>query len=136
VRVEYVGRAPLAGSDDRKLVATLRDGSVPPPKVQVASSKDFAPYFDPKPMTQPSRPQATPATMTPAARQVASAVDDDEPEAETPARIASAELLPPVRSASVQTAAREAGPAVSPVSAYAPVRYNNRAGFMNGRGLY
>ena len=26
VRVEYVGRAPLEGSDDRQLVATLRDG--------------------------------------------------------------------------------------------------------------
>ncbi len=27
VKVEYVGRAPLAGSDDRKLMATLRDGA-------------------------------------------------------------------------------------------------------------
>ena len=26
VKVEYVGRAPLAGSDDRKLLATLREG--------------------------------------------------------------------------------------------------------------
>jgi len=136
VRVEYIGRAPLAGSDDRKLVATLRDGNAPPPKVQVASSKDFAPYFDPKPMSEPSRPQKTPATMTPAARQVAAAVDDDEPEAEPPARIASAELPAPMRSVAVQTAAREPAPAVSPVSAYAPVRYDNRAGFMNGRGLY
>src|SRR5438067_4824855 len=27
VKVEYVGRAPLEGSDDRKLIATLREGS-------------------------------------------------------------------------------------------------------------
>ena len=37
VKVEYVGRAPLAGSDDRKLMATLREG-VPDtgPPVRVA----------------------------------------------------------------------------------------------------
>lgn len=42
VRVEYVGRAPLEGSDDRKLIATLRnDGSSPMPAnsgVMVASN--------------------------------------------------------------------------------------------------
>lgn len=42
VRVEYVGRAPLEGSDDRKLIATLRnDGSSPMPVnsgVMVASN--------------------------------------------------------------------------------------------------
>src|SRR5450631_3969745 len=48
VKVEYVGRAPLEGSDDRKLMATLRDG-VPAsgPAAQVASNKPVAPaYFD------------------------------------------------------------------------------------------
>jgi rare lipoprotein A len=49
VKVEYVGMAPLAGSDDRKLMATLREG-VPaePPSVQVASANgSFATaYFD------------------------------------------------------------------------------------------
>ena len=139
VKVEYVGRAPLAGSDDRKLVATLRDGSAPPPKVQVASSKDFAPYFDPKPMSGPvaeaPRPARSPATMTPAAQQVAAASDDDEAETEAPARIAAVNLPAPVRSAPVQTAQAPSAPAVSPVSAYAPTRYDGRSGF-NGRGLY
>lgn len=134
VKVEYVGRAPLSGSDDRKLVATLRDGNAPPPKVQVASSKDFAPYFDPKPMSETSRPPKTPANMTPAAQQVASAADDDE--ADVPATVAPVDLPAPVRIPAVQTAAREGTPAVSQVSAYAPVRYDSRAGFMNGRGLY
>src|ERR1700730_2731541 len=45
VRVEYVGRAPLEGSDDRQLIATLRTG-VPAPSaslVRVASARPFAP---------------------------------------------------------------------------------------------
>src|ERR1700731_3544491 len=45
VRVEYVGRAPLEGSDDRQLIATLRTG-VPAPSpstVRVASARPFIP---------------------------------------------------------------------------------------------
>src|ERR1700712_800828 len=45
VRVEYVARAPLEGSDDRQLVATLRTG-VPAPSpslVRVASARPFIP---------------------------------------------------------------------------------------------
>ena len=43
VRVEYVGRAPLEGSDDRMLLATLREGEpAPAPSlVMVASTKSF-----------------------------------------------------------------------------------------------
>ena len=52
VKVEYVGRAPLQGSDDRKLIATLREGVPATPPVQVASTKPFAPaYFDSRPLT-------------------------------------------------------------------------------------
>jgi rare lipoprotein A len=45
VRVEYVGRAPLEGSDDTMLVATLRQGDpAPAPSgVMVASAKPFVP---------------------------------------------------------------------------------------------
>src|SRR5436305_4477802 len=45
VRVEYVGRAPLEGSDDTQLMATLRTG-VPAPSpslVRVASARPFVP---------------------------------------------------------------------------------------------
>src|SRR5438128_9244359 len=45
VRVEYVARAPLEGSDDRQLIATLRTG-VPAPSpsaVRVASARPFIP---------------------------------------------------------------------------------------------
>jgi hypothetical protein len=74
--------------------------------------------------------------MTPAAQQVAAVADDDEAETEVPARSAAVNLPAPVRSAPVQTAQAQTAPAVSPVSAYAPTRYDGRAGFMNGRGLY
>src|SRR5271165_844926 len=45
VRVEYVGRAPLEGTDDKLLLATLREGSPAPApsKVMLASAKPFLP---------------------------------------------------------------------------------------------
>ena len=45
VRVEYVGKAPLEGSDDTMLIATLRQGEpAPAPSlVRVASAKPFVP---------------------------------------------------------------------------------------------
>jgi rare lipoprotein A len=45
VRVDYVGRAALTGSDDVKLAATLRQGSPAPSpsEVRVASSRPFLP---------------------------------------------------------------------------------------------
>src|SRR5256885_2948301 len=49
VRVEYVGRAPLEGSDDRQLVATLRTG-VPAPtpsSVRIAPARPFVPELPP-----------------------------------------------------------------------------------------
>src|SRR6266705_4924773 len=53
VRVEYVGRAPLEGSDDRQLVATLRTGEpAPSPSlVRVASAQSFIPEI-----SSPARP--------------------------------------------------------------------------------
>jgi rare lipoprotein A len=45
VRVEYVGRAPLEGTDDRQLMATLRTGTpAPAPStVRVAAARPFVP---------------------------------------------------------------------------------------------
>src|SRR5437773_7456332 len=45
VRVEYVGRAPLEGSDDRQLMATLRSGApAPAPStVRIAAARPFVP---------------------------------------------------------------------------------------------
>src|SRR5712675_1496789 len=49
VRVEYVGRAPLEGSDDRQLMATLRTGmpAPSPSMVRVASARPFVPEISP-----------------------------------------------------------------------------------------
>jgi rare lipoprotein A len=57
VRVEYVGPAPLEGSDDRKLVATLREGTpAPAPSpVMVASARPFVPRSADAPLP-PERP--------------------------------------------------------------------------------
>src|SRR4051812_34941552 len=44
VRVEYVGPAPLDGTDDRQLVATLREGQPAPSPVMIASNR-FLPNF-------------------------------------------------------------------------------------------
>jgi len=57
VRVEYVAEAPLEGSDDRRLMATLRDGqpAPAPSTVMVASAKPFLPRGAETPLP-PERP--------------------------------------------------------------------------------
>ncbi len=62
VKVEYIGRAPLAGSDDRKLAATLRDRDTGPvSQVKLASADAYTPtYFDPRPMAPMRRPPTPP----------------------------------------------------------------------------
>ncbi len=49
VRVEYVGRAPLEGSDDNQLVATLRtnEPAPAPSAVRIASASPFIPAMPP-----------------------------------------------------------------------------------------
>jgi rare lipoprotein A len=134
VKVDYVGRAPIAGSDDRKLMATLRDGSgtaiaaalpaeAPQPArapIRVASAESFAPaYFDARPMTDvAARAPATAPQPRPQTTELAAA--------------ARPHALPTVTRAPLP----QAEPAVSPVSAYAPTRYDGHTGFMSGRGLY
>jgi len=117
VKVEYVGRAPLQGSDDRKLMATLREGNQTLP-VQLVSNKPFAPaYFEDRPIRNfssngiPSPPDR-PYRLGEGAREV-----------------------PAVTAPTTELAAatRAAAPSVSP---YAPTRYDGRAGFQDGRGLY
>jgi len=125
VKVEYIGRAPLAGSDDRKLAATLRDrDTVAVSDVKLASADAYTPtYFDPRPMAPMRRPPTPPERPY--------ALSDGE---------GAAQAAQPhvVRAASTVELAAAARPeaAPSPVSAYAPVRYDGPAGFMSGRGLY
>jgi rare lipoprotein A len=123
VKVDYVGRAPLAGSDDRKLMATLRDGAPAEAPVQVASNKPFAPaYFDHRPMTK----------IAPIPRDRPYRFGEEEIAASEPAA-ATVELAAATRP---QVTVQDEAPRVSPVSAYAPTRYDGSVGFMSGRGLY
>ena len=132
VKVDYVGRAPLAGSDDRKLMATLREGTpAAMAPVQVASNKPYAPaYFDNRPMTQYSSMQASSVQGS----------SNQAPAPQAAPRTQNVELAATARPQAPQFAARSpraaVEPSVSPVSAYAPTRYDNSAGFMSGRGLY
>jgi rare lipoprotein A len=133
VRVEYVGRAPLEGSDDAMLLATLRDGSAAPApsKVMIASAKPFLPKVgNGKDMALPSEPlssstrspEETSANQTPASQQSASDFTSSN-RSQMRSRSASAdprmELIAP--------------------SAPAPAAPRNEApmlGLMSGRGLY
>ena len=136
VRVEYIGRAPLAGSDDRKLMATLRDGNSPvADKVLVASNKDFAPaFFDSRPMTEVPRPPERPFRVE-GSHQVASLQQAPDDVAE-PAPVAQPRMAENVLRVPAASRGAQSAPAVSPVSAFAPTRYDAPAGFMSGRGLY
>jgi rare lipoprotein A len=157
VKVDYVGRAPLTGSDDRKLLATLREGDLPgrekAREVQVAAAGNFAPaYFDKTPMSQVGM------RNVPAPRSRPYAPDEEADAADAaPAQVAQAavpsQTSQVAKSASAPTfnhrfgniqqaaldpppSTGQAGRLTSPVSAYAPVRYDASAGFMSGRGLY
>jgi rare lipoprotein A len=134
VKVDYVGRAPLVGSDDRKLMATLRDGSpAPASSVMVASADPYVPtYFDGRKIANVPPPPDRPFRLGEGAHEVPVVTVSARTSVERHPLTAVASAAPP--------RARPAEPAdeplTSPVSAYAPVRYDNNAGFMSGRGLY
>jgi rare lipoprotein A len=133
VQVEYVGRAPLDGSDDRMLMATLRQGEPAPSPtgVRLASAKPFVPASSrsagaihgevPLP---PERPFML------GEEQVASVV---EPAGAQPRQAAAAQARPePEADAATGRAAQ--------ISAFAPARSDRAPALMpavmTGRGLY
>jgi rare lipoprotein A len=133
VRVDYVGMAPIAGSDDRKLMATLREGRPAEAPVQVASAKPFVPtYFDNRSMSKvaplpPDRPYRLGEGEVTA---------EDAPQLVKTTDLSAAPRLE-VAAARAPAPVRTETPRPSPVSAYAAPRYDGGgAGFMSGRGLY
>ncbi|MBV6488254.1 MAG: septal ring lytic transglycosylase RlpA family protein [Pseudorhodoplanes sp.] len=126
VRVEYVGRAALDGSDDRKLLATLRHGdpAPAPATVRLASAQPM--------LGRTNDSRRLPATApVPAGRPYTLGQDrsDDDGPAAPPAGVTATDL----------TASRTARPTSalpSPVSAFAGSRDAMPAAFMSGRGLY
>ena len=136
VRVEYEGPAPLEGSDDRMLMATLRHGSPAPSpsRVMVASTKPFLPQFAdgadhgdgarregvlPIPAERPFTLGA--ATSQPPNRAFASQGGAADRKARSVVQL-------PTASAAAEPIPGSAGvPAAGPLQSY---------GFMSGRGLY
>ena len=131
VRVEYVGAAPIEGSDDTMLMATLREGSPAPApsKVMIAAAKPFISNLDDGKDARLASASARAFTLSSASASVAKST------AETPsAKGAKAKSL--VRSASA-VEPEPPPPEEAPPAAFAPMR--SEAGtldLMSGRGLY
>jgi rare lipoprotein A len=137
VRVEYVGRAPLEGSDDRQLLATLRTG-VPAPTpsmVRVASARPFVPEIPSN--ARPIRgevpvPEGRPYNLGNSSADLASINATSEMSASARARSRGRVVENP-RAVSYEDDERYG---TSPVSAYAPLDPRGPSELLAGRGLY
>jgi rare lipoprotein A len=139
VRVEFVGRAPLEGSDDRQLIATLRTG-VPAPSpsmVRVASARPFVPEIPSS--ARPIRgeipmPEGRPYSLGNTSADLASINATSEMSAASRTR-SGGRIIENPRAVSYENDDRYA-PGASPVSAYAPVDPRGPSELLAGRGLY
>jgi rare lipoprotein A len=139
VRVEYVGPAPLEGSDDRQLIATLRTG-VPAPSpslVRLASARSFVPEMPSS--RRPIRgevpmPEGRPYSLGNTSADMGSISATSEISASARSRSAGRVLENP-RAVSYENDDRYA-PDVRPVSAYAPINPRGPSELLAGRGLY
>jgi len=140
VRVEYVARAPLEGSDDRQLVATLRTG-VPAPSpslVRVASARPFVPEISSSARAirgEVPLPEGRPYNLGGTSADQASISATSELSASARSRSA-ARILDNPRTVSYEPDDRYSASGVRPVSAYAPIDAQGRSEFLAGRGLY
>jgi rare lipoprotein A len=126
VRVEYVGPAPIQGSDDTMLMATLREGSSAPApsKVMIAAAKPFIANLD----DAKNAPSAPPFALSGASSRVISSAS------EAGSRSNAKSL---VRSASAaETPVEQAAPPEAPATAFAPRNEPGTLDLMRGRGLY
>jgi rare lipoprotein A len=139
VRVEYVARAPLEGSDDRQLVATLRTG-VPAPSpsmVRVASARPFVPEIPSSAgriRGEVPMPEGRPYSLGNTSADMASINATSEISASSRARSAGRVLENP-RAVSYETDDRYVA-GVRPANAYAPIDPRGPSELLTGRGLY
>jgi peptidoglycan lytic transglycosylase len=137
VRIEYVGRAPLEGSDDNVLLATLREGTpAPAPSpILLASSRPFLPQIG----GSNRMPQVRGAVPIPPGRPYT--LGDNQGSSETRAAAVTAAVIrsrrtqiadePDMRGA-VERPMIASGPLEpAPVASFAPA-----PSVMTGRGLY
>ena len=147
VRVEYVGMAPLEGSDDRMLVATLRKhGPAPAPERVMLASAGASPRYVDSPVRR-----SRGSTPVPQGRPFARGEDDGEPPiSHEPPRSRPSDLTAAARiertmgpapamawvtgPSGVPAAGAQGAP--EPVSSYAPRNGTAGPAFMSGRGLY
>ena len=139
VRVEYVGRAPLEGSDDRQLVATLRTGApAPSPSlVRVASARPFVPEISSS--GRPIRgevplPEGRPYSLGNTSADQASISATSEMSASARPR-SSRRVLENPRAVSYEPDDRYSS-GVGAVTAYAPIEPRGPSELLTGRGLY
>ncbi|MBR0693244.1 septal ring lytic transglycosylase RlpA family protein [Bradyrhizobium lablabi] len=134
VRVEYVGRAPLEGSDDRQLLATLRNGTpAPSPSaVRVASARPFVPSSQGSGRIRGDVPvpEGRPYSLGNTSADYASINATSEMSASSRSRGRVRENL---RAVSYENDDRYAA---SPASAYMPIDARGPAEVLSGRGLY
>ena len=141
VRVEYVGRAPIEGSDDGMLMATLRNGTPAPApsRVMVASAKPFLPQVgspreslaaspagDTTGPLPPARPFALGATSAPARNPASEVSAASRPQTRSAVRLPDAGEPSPPASASLP----------APAFGFVPAGNDRSMGLMSGRGLY
>ena len=139
VRVEYVGRAPLEGSDDRQLIATLRTGApAPPPSlVRVASARPFVPEVSPtgRPLRgEIPMPEGRPYSLGNSSADLASINATSEMSASSRSRSRGRVLENP-RAVSYEDA-QASIPGPKPATSYAPVDSHGPSEVLSGRGLY
>ncbi|WP_426433710.1 septal ring lytic transglycosylase RlpA family protein [Bradyrhizobium genosp. P] len=137
VRVEYVGRAPLEGSDDRQLIATLRTGTpAPSPSmVRVASARPFVPDVSSSARRirgDVPMPEGRPYSLGNTSADYASTTATSEMSASSRSR---GRVLNNPREVSYEGNAQYAA-TPSPASANVPIDARGPAEVLSGRGLY
>jgi rare lipoprotein A len=139
VRVDYVGRAPLEGSDDRQLLATLRTG-VPAPSpslVRVASARSFVPDMQSGRVAirgEVPMPEGRPYSLGNTSADMASINATSEMSASGRMRPGGRAVENP-RAVSYENDGRYVA-GVRPVNAYAPIDPRGPSELLAGRGLY
>ncbi len=137
VRVEYVARAPLEGSDDRQLLATLRTG-VPAPSpslVRVASARPFVPETTSSARVvrgEVPMPEGRPYSLGNTSADMASVNATSEMSASSRGR---GRVVENRRAVSYENDNRYASD-IRPVATYAPVDRRGPSELLSGRGLY
>lgn len=137
VRVEYVGRAPLEGSDDRQLIATLRTGqpAPAPSSVRVASANAFIPDM---PATRGvvrgdvPLPAGRPYTLGHTREDVAAAGASEV----SASRAQRGRRIERTIQSEIEEVAEETPAETRPVASYVSVPRGGNANLMSGRGLY